>query len=88
MRSKVSVAFGLLEWFLDFLDHHRYDDIHPRARARQMDGYFFGGNNAQDPSLSGNPLLLVVSEVYSDCMIVHTCTCCMFWFIWLLLLGF
>ena len=42
--SKVAVAFGLLEWILDFLDHRHYDDVHPRARARQiqMENFFFG----------------------------------------------
>ena len=44
--SKVAVAFGLLEWILDFLDHRHYDDVHPRARARQiqMENFFFWGN--------------------------------------------
>ena len=84
--SKVAVAFGLLEWFLDFLDHRHYDDVHPRARARQiqMENLFLLGKYSASSVLSfrKSTFCWLVSEVYSDCMHVHTCTCYMFWFIW------
>ena len=55
---------------------------HAQGRFRWRTSFFWKYSASSVLSFRKSPFCWLVSEVYSDCMTVHTCTCCMLWFIW------